>query len=59
MTIDQAVKMLEMLNESTILDPLPYQKEATKLGIEALKAVVRLRGLLGFQANAKLPGETE
>jgi hypothetical protein len=58
MTIDEAIQYLN-LHASTIEQSRDTKLHiAIKLSIEALKAVIRLRQLLGFQADAKLPGET-
>lgn len=59
MTIDKAIKLIKMLLDSTILDPLPHNKEAVELGIEALKRLIKNRNYYLHDVCSLLPGETE
>jgi len=59
MTIDEALKILDDLDE--ICDPITYanSKKAIKLGIEALERVKDCRKVLCNLGQKRLPGETK
>ena len=59
MTIDEAIKVLQKLHRELDIPERVKEKEATNLGIEALKRVQHLRGLWGKDLNLKLPRETK
>jgi len=59
MTIDEAIEIKLRWRKDNYPPALPDEMNADMLSIEALEAVKRLRGMFGFQADAKLPGETE
>ncbi|MBU2249569.1 MAG: hypothetical protein KKD77_22675 [Gammaproteobacteria bacterium] len=59
MTIDEAIKRLEHnVNSYPQLQDTDFAK-AQKLGIEALKAVKKIRVYGYWSADGGLPGETE
>jgi len=59
MTIDEAIRLQGLLCESDILDPIPMYKESSKLGLEALKHLKRIRGYELEPFEWILPGETK
>jgi len=59
MTIDEAIKRLELLKKGSFNDPFGYLHDSIKLGIEALKRIKESRFLKCQVASDKLPGETE
>ena len=58
MTIDKAIRLLEALSFSTVLQPLPAYNEACKLGIEALKRIQWMRKTPASHDIGELPSET-
>jgi len=59
MTLEEALRNLQQLLDTSSREKNPDAWDALKLGIEALEAVKRLRGMFWMQANATLPGETK
>jgi len=59
MTIDEAIEILgDIIRFVKPADP-PYEHDALKLGIEALRRIQKLRGYSMTQVDTKLSGETE
>ena len=59
MTIDEALTLLATTHDKGFIAPYEKQKEAIKLGIEALKFKQAWRQGRYFPASYLLPGETE
>ncbi|MBA7590015.1 hypothetical protein ES708_32114 [subsurface metagenome] len=59
MTIDEAIRILNLDIESGCSTPPANLDEAEQLGIEALKRIHSYRPVLEHQIVALLPGETE
>jgi len=59
MTIDKAIEILSLLDYKTIRLLSQDEKDALKLGIEALKAWKEHRGAGSLMDPLLLPGETE
>ena len=59
MTIDQAIETLRVLHSSPLLYETKDYRDATNLGIEALKRLKRNRGYPHWEKIDQLPGETE
>ena len=59
MTIDEAIRILKVMEEDCDRLNEPFSKEAIKLGIEALERVKWHRNYLLKHYVDKLPGETE
>ncbi len=59
MTIDEAIKTLTSLQFGTIWPTPQREKEAIKLGIEALKVRQAFIEKYGFENYILLPGETK
>lgn len=59
MKLDQAIRILNAIDETYSYTHFPGRKDAIKLGIEALKAVKKFQSM-GSKINPlRLPGETE
>ncbi len=59
MTIDEAIKHQEDLEQELDIPQRENQRKAVKLGIEALKFIKGLHDTGAMPSNARLPGETE
>lgn len=59
MTIDEAIRLLQDLFGSNILDPLPQYKAGVWLGVAALERVKDMRISPCTTSDEILPGETE
>jgi hypothetical protein len=59
MTIDEAIKILSILESRSQNYSTMFKKDALKLGIEALKRQKRIRGKKSTTLTYPLPGETE
>jgi len=58
-TIDEAIEILEKVEEDTWLGPERQWKAAVKLGYEALKGIKKVRKTFRPYVEALLPGEAE
>jgi hypothetical protein len=58
MTIDEAIKILTILESRSTNNSTMFKKDALKLGIEALKRVNTRREKLSWEFEPLLPGET-
>ena len=59
MTIQEAIRFLEPMALTLAMGHHQCQKEAIKLGIEALKYVIFIDNCPGLSNRLLLPGETE
>lgn len=59
MTINKAIEILNCISPNYRARIEPDEMDAIKLGIEALKFVRAVRGLLAFPIHALLCGETK
>jgi len=59
MTIDKAIKELEIARDVAEHEGLWGRMAAINLGIEALKRIQKLRGYSMTQVDTFLPGETK
>ena len=59
MTIDEAIKRLEIISEEPDEDWLDFEYAALKLGIEALHRVKEADHPRDYYGNRLLPGETK
>ncbi|MBA7580033.1 hypothetical protein ES708_21919 [subsurface metagenome] len=59
MTIDEAIQMLAALSKDTNAKKMPTITASIKLGIEALKAVAKMRHYPFPDEILQLPGETK
>ena len=57
MTIDKAIEILNHILRATPLRYDPDQKDAIKLGIEALNRIQACRKVIDIPYNKPLPGE--
>lgn len=58
MTLEEAIKILDQWYSLDTLLPLDKAQDALKLGIEALKAIQRVRPTEYDDIDLPLPGET-
>jgi hypothetical protein len=59
MTVEEAITNLECLEQSETADLEDDEREAIRLGIEALKGIDRARKLTNIIPIPLLPGETD
>lgn len=59
MTIDEAIKILTPMSDGRNLYPKLSERDAIKLGIEALKRVGSYRHFPDTKPGSLLPGETK
>lgn len=59
MTIDEAILELRVLHKHYLDRDYPKQRDALRLGIEALKRIQRDRFNVGSKHYVRLSGETE
>lgn len=59
MTIEEAIRVLKVIEEDCGRLNEPFSKRAVKLGIEALQAMKNARSLVSRKSYRLFPGETE
>lgn len=59
MTIDEAIKLLTIFNQTCNVPTMPILDHAIKLGINALIAIKEYRQTPFYSWIKQLPGETE
>lgn len=59
MTIDEAIETLDNLRQAEFGEPKTFNRDALKLGIEALKTIKAERMSYGFERHIRLTGETD
>jgi len=59
MKLERAIEILDVTHGLFRFYPTPERLKARRLGIEALRRILFLRGYSMTQVDTKLPGETE